>query len=111
MKKVNEFGLSEESTKWIRRCIRVFPEIDEVIIFGSRAKGTSKPGSDIDLAIKGEFPEFNYPEKLRTMLQEGLYLPYFFDVLDYYKITNTELKEHIDRVGKIFYSRNETVYR
>jgi predicted nucleotidyltransferase len=109
MKTYNEFGLSEESTKWILRAIQIFPEIEEVIIFGSRAKGNSKPGSDIDFAIKGNFPEFNYPEKLRTMLQDGLYLPYFFDVLDYSKITNPDLKGHIDRVGKVFYSRKEPV--
>ncbi len=109
MKNLNQFGLSEEATKWILRTIHVFPEIEEVIIFGSRAKGTYKPGSDIDLAIKGNFLEFNYPERLRTMLQDGLYLPYFFDVVDYSKITNSNLKEHIDRVGKIFYSKQETV--
>jgi predicted nucleotidyltransferase len=109
MKTYNEFGLSEESTKWILRVIQIFPEIEEVIIFGSRAKGNHKPGSDIDFAIKGDFPEFNYPEKLRTMLQDGLYLPYFFDVLDYSKITNQELKGHIDRIGKVFYSKKKAV--
>jgi predicted nucleotidyltransferase len=109
MKKYNEFGLSEESTKWILRVIQIFPEIDEVIIFGSRAKGTSKPGSDIDFAIKGEFPDFTYPEKLRNLLQDGLYLPYFFDVVDYSKITNPDLKDHIDRVGKTFYLKKEAV--
>jgi uncharacterized protein len=108
MKELNEFGLSDESMKWILRVIKVFPEIDEVIIFGSRAKGTNKPGSDIDFAIKGNFP-YNYPEKLRNMLEEGLYLPYFFDVLDYAKISNPDLKEHIDKVGKKFYSKNKTV--
>jgi predicted nucleotidyltransferase len=107
MKNYNELGLSEDSTNWILRVIQVFPEIEEVIIFDSRAKGVSKPGSDIDFAIKGNFPGFNYPEKLRTMLQDGLYLPYFFDVLDYSKITNPELKNHIDRVGKVFYSKKE----
>jgi predicted nucleotidyltransferase len=107
MKKNNQFGLSEESIKWILRVIRIFPEIEEVIIFGSRAKGSSKPGSDIDLAIKGNFPDFTYPEKLRNMLENGLYLPYFFDVVDYSKIKNPDLKGHIDRVGKIFYSAKE----
>lgn len=111
MNELNEFGLSEEAMKWILRVIGVFPEIEEVIIFGSRAKGTYKPGSDIDFAIKGNLPDFSYPEKLRSMLEEGLYLPYFFDVLDYSKIKNPELKDHIDCVGKIFYTKNETVIR
>jgi len=43
------------------------------------------------------------------MLQDGLYLPYFFDVLDYSKITNQELKGHIDRIGKVFYSKKKAV--
>lgn len=111
MKKINEFGLSEEATKWILRALKVFPEINDVVIFGSRAKGTNKPGSDIDFAIKGDFPEFTYPERVRTMLQEGLNLPYFFDVVDYDKITNADLKEHIDRVGKIFYSKAESIIK
>lgn len=106
-KKHNDFGLAEEATKWIIRVIKVFPEIDEVIIFGSRAKGTNEPGSDIDFAIKGNFPDISYPEKLRNMLENGLYFPYFYDVVDYSKITNLELKSHIDRVGKLFYSAKQ----
>ena len=81
----------------------MFPEVDEVVIFGSRAKGDYKPGSDIDLAIKGNDLEYNYTEKIRNLLQEGLYTAYFYDVLDYYKIANPALREHIDRVGKVFY--------
>jgi hypothetical protein len=55
------------------------------------------------------FPEFNYPDRLKTMLEDGLYLPYFYDVLDYSKISNPDLKEHIDRVGKVFYSKRKQV--
>ena len=106
MQTCNEFGLSDESMKWILRVFKVFPEIEEVFIFGSRAKGNYQPGSDIDIAVKGNFPEYNYTEKIRNMLEEGLYLPYFFDVVDYNKITNQNLKEHIDRVGKVLYSQS-----
>jgi predicted nucleotidyltransferase len=103
MKQLNEFGLSEDAYEWILRGLRVFPEIEEVIIFGSRAKGNYKPGSDIDLAVKGHFPSYIYIERIRNMLENGLPLLYFFDVVDYYNMTNMLLKEHIDRVGKIFY--------
>ena len=85
------------------KSIQNFPEIEEVIIFGSRAKGNFQPGSDIDLAIKGHNLEYSYAEKVRNVLEEGLYTLYFYDVVDYYHITNPALKEHIGRVGKVFY--------
>lgn len=102
-----DFGLSPEAREWITRVLRVFPEVKEAIIFGSRAKGTARPGSDIDLALKGELTDFHLVERLRHMLDEGLYLPYFFDVVDYARISNPALKEHIDRVGKLFYRADE----
>jgi uncharacterized protein len=105
MNGITDFGFSEESAEWILRVMRVFPEIDEAIIFGSRAKGNFKPGSDVDIAVKGNFPEYTYTERIRNMLQEGLYFPYFFDVVDYGHITDPALKEHIDRVGKLFYRK------
>ncbi len=105
MNEASNFGLSTESTDWILRVLKVFPEIEEAIIFGSRAKGNSKPGSDIDIAVKGHFPEYTFTERIRNMLQEGLLLPYFFDVVDYDHISDLALKEHIDRVGKIFYKK------
>ena len=103
MNQQDNFGINAEAYKWIQRALNVCPEIDEVIIFGSRAKGNYSPGSDIDLAIKGTDLEYNYPEKVRHMLEDGLYTLYFYDVLDYNKISNPALKEHIDRYGKLFY--------
>ena len=106
MNQENKFGINDDAYKWILRVLGIFPEVDEVIIFGSRAKGNFKPGSDIDLAIKGTGLEYNYPEKIRHMLEDGLYTLYFFDVVDYDKISNVALKEHIDRVGKVFYKHD-----
>ena len=106
MNGINDFGLSAESTDWILRALKVFPEIDEAIIFGSRAKGTAKPGSDIDLAVKGSFPDYGFTERIRMMLQDGLNLPYFFDIVDYEHLSDQSLKEHIDRVGKVFYRKD-----
>ncbi|MBI3194873.1 MAG: nucleotidyltransferase domain-containing protein [Ignavibacteriae bacterium] len=107
MNETRKFGLSAESLEWIFRVLRVFPEIDEAIIFGSRAKGNCKPGSDIDLAVKGIFPSYNFTERIRTMLEDGLNLPYFFNVVDYNKISNPSLKEHIDRVGRLCYKKGD----
>ncbi len=106
MNQQNEFGIYAEAYKWIQRAFLMFPEIYEVVIFGSRAKGNFQPGSDVDLAIKGHGLDYSYTEKVRNLLQEGLYTPYFFDVVDYDKISNAALKEHIDRVGKVFYKHD-----
>ena len=97
------FGLTEQELNCIIETFEKFPDIQEVILYGSRAKGTQKVGSDVDLALKGELKSKTVPDLL-DLLNEESPLPYFFDVLDYETLTNTKLKEHIDRVGKTIYS-------
>lgn len=72
--------------------------IKQIILFGSRAKNTSKHGSDIDLAIVGEDIGFRQLCQIDAKIDE-LDLPYKVDVINYSSITNQELKNHIDRVG------------
>jgi predicted nucleotidyltransferase len=68
-----------------------------VILFGSRAKGTAKESSDIDLAVDGIDDELQI-ENL-AMALDDLPLPYKFDVKALSGIKNPKLKEHIERVG------------
>ncbi|MFP4049158.1 MAG: nucleotidyltransferase domain-containing protein [Desulfovermiculus sp.] len=79
-------------------------EVEEVLIYGSRAMGTHKPGSDIDLAVKGS--HVSYP-LLQTIRQEidDLFLPYTVDLSRYDQITHLNLLDHIARVGRVFYRR------
>ncbi|MGA2298610.1 MAG: nucleotidyltransferase domain-containing protein [FCB group bacterium] len=105
MNDLNNFGLSEKAMELIFRVFKGFPEVEKVIIFGSRAEDNFKPGSDIDLVIKGENIDNSMAEVIRNLLQEGLYLPYFFDVLDYKSIKNEKLKSHIDLYGVVFYEK------
>ena len=49
----NKYGISATNGKWITDILSQFAEVQESILFGSRAKGNFKPGSDIDLAVKG----------------------------------------------------------
>ncbi|OPJ65309.1 nucleotidyltransferase domain-containing protein [Clostridium chromiireducens] len=100
-----EFGLKRIDLEYIIKTIEKFPEIEKAIIFGSRAKGNYKPGSDIDIAIYGEKINFDIVSKLHSNLEEKGPMPYFFDVVDVTHINHKELKEHIERVGKIIYSR------
>ncbi len=98
------FGLSQEIFDTIIRYISVFPEIEEAIIFGSRAMGNFKPASDIDIAIKGNLKD-STASQLWAMLDVAPSSPYKFDVLDYGKLSNIELKKHIDEHGISIFKR------
>ena len=54
----NSFGLLTSDLNFIISLFQKFPSIQEVKIFGSRAKGNFKNGSDVDLSIKGELVTF-----------------------------------------------------
>ena len=92
------YGLSASAQTLILQIIAAYPHIEEVILFGSRAKGNYKPGSDIDLAVKGKDINKDDISGLSSAFEESL-LPYFVDVVNYATIKNEALKEHIDRVG------------
>jgi uncharacterized protein len=99
------YGLLERDWALIIATAKAFPEISQLILFGSRAKGTYKTGSDIDLAIKGERANYDTAIRLSEVLNEELPLPYFFDVLRYEDIHEPRLVEHINRVGVVVYDR------
>jgi predicted nucleotidyltransferase len=98
------FGLKQRDMDYFHQAFRQLPEIEQVVIFGSRAKGNSKSGSDIDLALKGSSVTDDTVMRLRTLLEE-LPLPYFFDILDYAAIQNKDIRDHIDRVGEVLYQK------
>jgi len=98
-----DFGLKESDLDYIIKIIKYFPEIEKAVIFGSRAKGTYKLGSDIDIAIYGEKITFDILAKLHSLLEDESPMPYEFDIVDYTHSEHKEIKEHIERVGKIIY--------
>ncbi|MDA8139730.1 MAG: nucleotidyltransferase domain-containing protein [Desulfobacteraceae bacterium] len=97
------FGLQEQDIAYIAKAAGEFPEIEAVILFGSRAKGNFKKASDIDLAIKGKSITTITVQRISARLNEELPLPYFVDVLHYESITNPDLIGHINRVGVVIY--------
>lgn len=99
----NAFGLSDQSYKLLLGAFKRYRQVEEVILFGSRAKGNYKKGSDIDLAIKGKNCTASLALDIKGFINEELAVPYMVDVVDYNSLTHAELKEHIDRVGVIFY--------
>lgn len=98
-------GISEEYWKKIRNTLSHFPHIEKAVLFGSRAKGTFKKFSDIDIALIGKDINTDDLLKLETEIDD-LLLPYEFDFCIYKDITNNELKEHIDRRGIVVYRLN-----
>ena len=94
-----KYGLIDCDFIHINAAIQEFPEIEEVILFGSRAKGNYKKGSDVDLAIKGDRLTYEITLRFADCLNEEKPLPYFFDVVHYEAIAEPMLKVHIDRVG------------
>ena len=97
------FGLKQSHIDAINACFTQFPEIERVIIYGSRAKGNFKNGSDIDLTIVGDL-DFRSLLKLENQIDD-LLLPYKIDLSLYHQIDNPNLSEHIERVGKVFYEK------
>jgi len=83
--------------------------IDSVTLYGSRAKGNYKAGSDIDLTIKGLVLSFSELMKIEDEIDD-LYLPYGIDLSQYEQLTNSDLMNHIDRVGVVIYSKNQAGY-
>jgi len=92
-----KFGLTNEQMEQI--CNKLLKSgVSKAVIFGSRAKGTHRCNSDIDIAVWGDGL---YIERIFSELDE-LPMPYKFDVVEYDKITHIALREHIDRVGISF---------
>ena len=84
------FGLSDEVIRDIRGVFERHGNIDEVILFGSRAKGNYSEGSDIDLAVKGNGLTFNQLMDINIQI-EDLGLLYKVDVVDYNKNIGTPI--------------------
>ncbi len=101
-----EHGLSIEDIAIIKKVFWAHSNIYEVILFGSRAKGNYKPGSDIDLAVVADAFTFDELLELHTEL-EKLGLLYRFDIQNFKKIKDPCVIDHIERVGKVFYNRGK----
>src|ERR1044072_6499693 len=96
------FGLKESTIAQIQGVFSAHPQVHQVIIYGSRAKGNFRNGSDIDLTIKGDTVTLSELMKIETELDD-LLLPYKIDLSLLRKINPPDLLDHIRRVGAVFY--------
>lgn len=102
-----QFGLKPEVVAAIRAVLAGFDCIGQAILYGSRAKGGYRPGSDIDLTLKlkGEPPRSLLLDLGQAL--DDLDLPYTFDISLLHQLTNPNLLEHIERVGVVFFDAEQ----
>lgn len=99
------FGFSTTTLDKLNSVFVRHSAIDSVVIYGSRAKGNYRAGSDIDLTIKGS--EIPFAEFMQIENQiDDLMLPYTVDLSQYRQLVNADLIAHIDRVGVEIYIKD-----
>ena len=98
IKRINESLLSQ-----IVELILKYKKPEKIVIFGSRASDNFKNTSDIDIAIFGEDWTDKDINIVKYNLDEFIKTPLKFDLLNFYKIGKTKLKENILKEGRIIY--------
>ncbi len=88
----------------IRKILTKHTAVERAVLFGSRALGTAKPGSDIDIALFGSVSHSSL-SAIKNALEEETFLPYFFDMLAYSEIESVDLKKHIQKYGLMLFVR------
>jgi predicted nucleotidyltransferase len=101
------FGLSERAINKLNSVFAQHPSIEKAMLFGSRAKGNYKKGSDIDLSLVGNI---SFKEFLRINNEiDDLLLPWIVDLSLFSHIKNEALIAHINRIGCVFYPERESL--
>lgn len=103
---MSEFGLPDKTTAIVRQILADFPAVERAILYGSRAIGNDKPGSDIDLTLFGDQLNLRILGQIAARLEESP-IPYQVDLSIWSQLNHAGLREHIERVGVVFYQRDE----
>jgi uncharacterized protein len=98
----SEFGLPPDTLSTIRGILAQVPAVQKAVIYGSRVKGTHRPGSDIDLTLFGDALDLDTLGQIAARLDESP-IPYQVDLSIFKLIAHAALREHIERVGQVFY--------
>ncbi len=97
-----DHGLPNSAAEKIRTVLASYPEVEKAILYGSRAKGTFRNGSDIDLTLVGHALDPTLLLRIDNDLDD-LLLPWMIDLSILSQINNPDLIAHIDRNGVVFY--------
>ena len=98
------YGLSSDALNQIIGILSACPAVESIVLFGSRAVGTFKPGSDVDLALRGKNLTFDDVLSLKTALEETT-LPYTFDLVWDHPGLNPDLRRSIATTGVGVYKK------
>ena len=100
-----QHGLSDQALQKIRDVFVRYPQVEEAVLYGSRARGDYKNGSDIDLTLRGS-TELTHTilSRIANDLDDQL-LPYTIDLSIFKNIRNPEMIEQIERVGVALYKK------
>ena len=102
-----KYGLKDSTIQKIQAVLACHPEVEKAILYGSRAMGNYKNGSDIDLTLCGG-AGLTMKVLYRIMGElDDLLLPYTIDLSVLDNISDPDLRDHIQRVGQILYSRDD----
>ena len=101
-----KYGLSQPTIDKICSVFSSFNQVEKAVLYGSRAKGNYKNGSDIDLSLFGKELTYSIYTNIIDALDD-LLLPYKIDLSIFESLENISLKEHIQRVGIVFYKREK----
>ena len=104
----SDFGLPKTTIEKLCGVFSLHPGIHTALVYGSRAKGNYRPGSDIDLTLQCDGPGSNLPFAEFLQIQDeidDLMLPYSVDLSQYGQLANPDLLDHINRVGRPLYVR------
>ncbi len=99
-------GLDDRTLLRVRRILATFPEIDRAVLYGSRAMGNYRPGSDIDLTLHGDGLSWDLCAEVAGMF-EASSIPYMVDVSVFELLKHEALKDHIRRRGVVLFDRFE----
>lgn len=97
-------GLPERVVGQIQGVLGRYPAVEQAILYGSRAKGTFRTGSDIDLTLVGEGLDWAALGRIEQELDD-LLLPWEVDLSLFESLSHPELIDHIRRVGRVMYAR------
>ncbi len=100
------YGLLPQEAAQINQVLAIHANVEKALLYGSRAKGNYHPGSDIDLTLCGEGLTLADQFEIENELDD-LLLPYNIDVSIFRKIENSDLIDHINRIGRLFYQKEE----
>lgn len=102
------YGLTELQLQQLCELFGHYPQLERVVLYGSRAKGNFRTGSDVDITLLGQELTKTDLNNLENEIDD-LLLPYFFDISLFHKLSNHDLIEHIERMGKVIYEKEQMV--